>query len=67
MKESIIVLYSMTESPNLKRINKHLKSSSGLQLHRQMTERYTPRTPQDFQGTPDNYLVPAAFVIIKQA
>jgi hypothetical protein len=43
MKENIIVLYYMTES--LERINKHLKSSSGLQLRRQMTGRHTPRTP----------------------
>jgi hypothetical protein len=47
----------MTESLNLKRINKHLKSSSGLQLHKQMIGRHTPRTPQDLQGTPDNYVV----------
>jgi hypothetical protein len=54
-KESIIVLYYMTES--LKRINKRLKSSSGLQLHKQITGRHTPRTSQDLQGTPDNYLI----------
>jgi hypothetical protein len=54
-KESIIVLYYMTAS--LKRINKHLKSSSGLQLHKQITGRHMPRTPQDLQGTLDNYLV----------
>jgi hypothetical protein len=45
-KDSIIVLYYMTES--LKRINKCLKSRSGLQLHKQMTGRHTPRTPKDF-------------------
>jgi hypothetical protein len=56
-KESIIVLYYMTESLNLKRINKRLKSSSGLKLHRQMTGRYTSSTLQNLQGTPDNYLV----------
>jgi hypothetical protein len=32
-------------------------TSSGLQLHRQMTGRHTPRTPQNLQGTLDNYLV----------
>jgi hypothetical protein len=32
-------------------------TSSRLQLHRQMTGRHAPRTPQDLQGTPDNYLV----------
>jgi hypothetical protein len=30
-------------------------TSSELQLHRQMNWRHTPRTPQDLQGTPDNY------------
>jgi hypothetical protein len=56
-KQSIIVLYYMTESLNLKQINKRLKSSSGLQLHRQMTGRHTPSTRQDLQRTLDNYLV----------
>jgi hypothetical protein len=32
-------------------------TSSGFQLHRQMTGRHTPRTPQNLQGTPDNYHV----------
>jgi hypothetical protein len=32
-------------------------ASSGLQLHWQMTRRHTPRTPQNLQGTPDNYLI----------
>jgi hypothetical protein len=32
-------------------------TSSGLQLHRQMTGRHTPKTPQDLQGTLNNYLV----------
>jgi hypothetical protein len=32
-------------------------TSSGLHLHRQMTGRHTPRTLQDLQETPDNYLV----------
>jgi hypothetical protein len=32
-------------------------TSSGLQLHRQMTGRHTPSTLRNLQGTPDNYLV----------
>jgi hypothetical protein len=32
-------------------------TSSGLQLHRQMTGRHTPSTPLYLHGIPDNYLV----------
>jgi hypothetical protein len=32
-------------------------TSNGLQLHRQITRRYTSRTPQNLQGTPNNYLI----------
>jgi hypothetical protein len=53
----------MTES--LKRINKRLKSRSGLQLHKQMTRRHTPRTPQDIQGISDNYLILRSIVFNK--
>jgi hypothetical protein len=45
----------MTDS--VKRINKRLITSSGLQLHRQMTGRYTSSTLRNLQGTPDNYFV----------
>jgi hypothetical protein len=32
-------------------------TNSGLEFHRQMTGRHTTRTPQNLQGTPNNYLV----------
>ena len=32
-------------------------TSSGLQLHIQLTGRHTPRTLQSLQETPDNYLI----------
>jgi hypothetical protein len=50
-KESIKALYYITKSLNLS------QPTAELHLHRQMTGRDTPRTPQSLQGTPDNYLV----------
>jgi hypothetical protein len=51
----------MTKNFKLKRINKHINwqqsAGGGLQLHRQMTGKHTPGTPQNLQGTLDNYLV----------
>jgi hypothetical protein len=32
-------------------------TSTGFELHRQMTGTHKPRTPQNLQGTKDNYLV----------
>jgi hypothetical protein len=42
-------------------------ASSGLQLHRRMTGRHTPSILQNLRGTPENYLVLIALVLIKQA
>ena len=59
------VCYYITKSLKLKQINKHLRVTVELHLHRKMTGRHTPRTTQNLQGTPDNYLGLSSFCFNK--